>query len=172
MKVFATISERQYEFELIDKNGGIKVFQAGRQVDLDLQPLGQGRYSLIINNKPHLLNIVRKDGLFQVHLEGDSFPVVIDDERTLKLKELMQHTRKGPLEQIIKAPIPGLVVKINVSDKQQVESGGSLLILEAMKMENIIKASCDCQVAEIFVKEGQAVQQNDRLMKLISGESV
>ena len=80
----------------------------------------------------------------------------------------MKSTKGGLGELVIKAPIPGVVIKINVQEGDSIAKGDPLLILEAMKMENIIKADCDCRVDKVLAAEGEAVQQDQELIQLIS----
>ena len=64
----------------------------------------------------------------------------------------------------IKAPMPGMVIRILVSEGDEVEKGGNLLVLEAMKMENIIKAPADVKIRTIKVKPGDKVEKNQVMM--------
>jgi biotin carboxyl carrier protein len=64
----------------------------------------------------------------------------------------------------LKAPMPGLVLALKASEGQEIKKGEPLLVLEAMKMENIIKASADVVVKTIKVKQGQAVEKNEVMM--------
>ena len=64
------------------------------------------------------------------------------------------------------APMPGLIVEIIVSEGEAVKSGQSLMIIEAMKMENIIRARCDGIIEAIFVKKGESINLDQELMKI------
>jgi biotin carboxyl carrier protein len=64
----------------------------------------------------------------------------------------------------IKAPMPGLVIRILASEGNQVEKGGNLFVLEAMKMENIIKAVSDVKIKTVKVKAGDKVEKNQVVM--------
>jgi biotin carboxyl carrier protein len=64
----------------------------------------------------------------------------------------------------IKAPMPGLVLRIPINEGDSVSKGEGLLVLEAMKMENIIKSPGDVVVSKILVKPGQAVEKNQLLV--------
>jgi biotin carboxyl carrier protein len=65
----------------------------------------------------------------------------------------------------VKAPMPGLVLNVLVEPGQEVKKGDKLLVLEAMKMENIIKAAGDGKVGRIAVDKGQAVDKNQTLIE-------
>ena len=64
----------------------------------------------------------------------------------------------------IKAPMPGLVLRILASVGQEVQKGGNLLVLEAMKMENIIKAPADVIIKSVKVNPGDKVEKNQVMM--------
>jgi biotin carboxyl carrier protein len=64
----------------------------------------------------------------------------------------------------LKAPMPGLVLRVTANEGEAVKKGDTLLVLEAMKMENSIKSPGDGMVAKIMVKPGQAVEKNQLLV--------
>lgn len=168
MNIFTECAEHQFVYKSSVNDKSIDIFSNGRAVDYDLVSLGYGRYSLIKDNRSFIIHLIKKDDFYHVHVMGGHFHVSVEDERTRKLKELVQGAQSGPSEQMIKAPIPGMVVKIHVKKGQAVEKNQPIVMLEAMKMENIIKAPCDCRVADVYVQENEAVQQNQQIMKLIS----
>ena len=67
----------------------------------------------------------------------------------------------------IKAPMPGLVVKVLVEPQHEVKKGDPVLILEAMKMENIIKSPCDGVIKSINTSKGSAVEKNHTLISFM-----
>jgi biotin carboxyl carrier protein len=72
----------------------------------------------------------------------------------------------GAVDSAIKAPIPGLVVKVNVDEGDEVQAGQSIVILEAMKMQNELRAPRDGTVATVKVKAGDSVNQGATLVTL------
>ena len=76
------------------------------------------------------------------------------------LNDLIQ---SGPPD--LKAPMPGLILDIRVQKGDQVKKGDVLLVLEAMKMENVIKAESDAEVVEILAAKGESVEKNQILIK-------
>lgn len=170
MKIYADVDQKAMEFESVLKDARQIIFQNGKSIAYDIEPLGQGRFSLIKDNKSYMIHLVRKNEAYHVHIQGSHFAVRVEDERTRQVREMVKSSQSGPAELVIKAPIPGLVVKVNADEGQSVAKGEAILVLEAMKMENIIKSSCDCRVKKVSVKEKQAVQQGQELMRLISGD--
>lgn len=164
MKIYAQLNEKLFEYESINKDEQHQLLFENKIQDFDVKELGPGRYSLIRNGESYLVHIRNRDGACHVTTNGEQFNLNVEDERTRQLKELVSAAQNGPEELNVKAPIPGVVINIPVEEGQLVEKGAPLLILEAMKMENIIKADCNCTVEKIRVQEKEAVQQNQELI--------
>ncbi len=164
MKVFTDIKDRTFVFELIEDNGGLKVLQEGKVLEHELIALGHNRYSLVVNGKSYYLQIIRDNGLYHIHVDGEYFPIRVEDERMRQLRELVGAAAGGSGTLLICAPIPGLVTRVNVQEGETISKGDSLLTLEAMKMENEIKAESDGQVKQIFVEAGAAVEKDQKLI--------
>lgn len=136
---------------------------------LDLRPKVDGTYSLIHDSKNY--NVT----LEQVNLEKKEVVLWLDDQKhtckistslDLLIKDMGLLSAKSTKVKEIKAPMPGKVIEVLVDESQEVKKGESLLILEAMKMENVIKAPHDLNVKSIKVKLGQAVEKGAVLLKL------
>ncbi len=166
MKYFAEINDEILEFETYIQDDERVVEQDGRKINFDLEDLGNGRYSLLRDNQSYFVRLTENNGLYQVNVLGQNIPVHVEDERERRLKELVKSSKSGPSEMVIMAPIPGLVVKVIVKEGDVVQKGDALLILEAMKMENIIKAPGDFKVQKISVTEKEAVHQEQALIQL------
>jgi len=95
---------------------------------------------------------------------GKNTLVKLKDETTLLLEKLGMHDALSNSIDRIKAPMPGSILKIAVEEGQQVQKGDTLLILEAMKMENVIKSPVDGKIARIAAKEGESVEKNASLI--------
>ena len=166
MKIYADTHDFKFVYDLVEENGNTYLSRKGKKLDVELVELDKGRYSLIKGNMPYVVNISKKDGFYQVRVVGDQFDVAVEDERTRKVKELINKAGGAVGEKTIKAPIPGLVVRADIKAGDQVDEGEALLILEAMKMENVIKAPFNCEVLEVKVKAGQTVNQGDVMIKI------
>lgn len=82
------------------------------------------------------------------------------------LERLGMNTSSSSTVSDIKAPMPGTILSLNIEVGSEVSKGDSLLILEAMKMENVIKSSGDGTVSSILVKQGDNVEKNQLLISL------
>ncbi len=120
-------------------------------------------YSLIVNGKSYEVDLEYKEGVYNVLTEGDLFKITVMDE----LKKKMLERRGGGAaegKQVIKSEMPGAIVDVKVKVGDQVKEGDVLLILEAMKMQNEIRAPKDGEVKEIFVKPGENVEADAQLV--------
>ncbi len=120
-------------------------------------------YSLIVNGKSYEVDVEYRDGVYNVLTEGDLFKITVMDE--LK-KKMLQRRGGGGVEgkQVIKSEMPGAIVDVKVKVGDKVKEGDVLLILEAMKMQNEIKAPKDGEVKELFVKPGDNVEADAKLV--------
>jgi biotin carboxyl carrier protein len=147
VKYYARIGQNEYEVEIENDTVAIN----GEIVEVDLCH----SYDMLIQPQRFSYNITFRSEQFQVQVE---------DERTRKLNT----GRKAPAlphgELAIRAPIPGLVVKVLVNPDDEVADGQSLVILEAMKMENEIRALRAGKVRSVAVTPGQRVEQNEVLL--------
>jgi biotin carboxyl carrier protein len=101
-----------------------------------------------------------------LRINGKDFDVQLRDRYDDLLHELGLDTITAAKISDLKAPMPGLVVDILVQENSVVKKGDTLVILEAMKMENSLKATADTIVKKVLVKKGQAVEKNEVLVQL------
>lgn len=101
-----------------------------------------------------------------IEIEGENFDIQIKDELDLMLDKMGFSTIAGKQIKEIKAPMPGLVLEIAVSEGQQVHEGDKILILVAMKMENSIMINTDATIKSIAVSAGEAVEKGQVLVEL------
>jgi acetyl/propionyl-CoA carboxylase alpha subunit len=164
MKIFSSIGEKTWQFEWIEKNGKQTLFENKNQIDFNFKILGNNRYVFILNDQPHLIHIIKENGIYHIHLDGDYFPVQVEDEQTRELRFLVEQSSQFTGEQKVCAPIPGLITKIKVNEGDIVKEHDGLVILEAMKMENEIKSESSGTVKQILVKEGTPVEKDQDLI--------
>jgi biotin carboxyl carrier protein len=100
----------------------------------------------------------------EVHLRGRPVVAAVVDERTRRIREMSGTHGAASGPRPLKAPMPGLVVKVEVEAGQAVQAGDGLVIVEAMKMENELKADVAGVVARVLVEPGQAVDKDQVLV--------
>ncbi|HEX5153942.1 MAG TPA: biotin/lipoyl-containing protein [Parafilimonas sp.] len=102
----------------------------------------------------------------RIEVDGEVFDVEIKDGLDQMLEKMGFDAGKEKRVPDIKAPMPGLVLKVFVTDGQQVKDGESILVLEAMKMENSILSQGDAKIKKTYVKSGQTVEKGQVLVEL------
>lgn len=135
----------------------------------DFIRLSPTTYHLIINNQPVLIRLVDADPtgkVLRLEVGGELFDAEIKDPLDLMLDKMGYAGSSGKHIHEIKAPMPGLVLEVSVSDGQEVKEGDRLLILSAMKMENSITIHADARIKKVNVKAGQAVEKGQVLVEL------
>jgi biotin carboxyl carrier protein len=106
----------------------------------------------------------RKDGL-RLLINGKEVETKVNDHISLLLDKLGMSVGEEQVTNEVLAPMPGVILDIMVSEGQKVKKGDPLLILEAMKMENLIKCPADVTVGSVNVSIGQNVEKNTALIR-------
>lgn len=133
----------------------------GEEAGFDLVHVEGNHYHLIWKNKSYRLEVVESGaGKADVKVNGQTYQAEIKTETDLLLERLgMAGTRKKEIKEL-KAPMPGLVLDIKTKAGASVKENEALVVLEAMKMENVLKSPTDGIVKEVLVKVGQALEKN------------
>jgi pyruvate carboxylase subunit B len=97
---------------------------------------------------------------------GERIEIEVVDERTRAIQSLTGRKATGPSGGIVRAPMPGLVVRVEVVEGQQVTAGAPLVVVEAMKMENELRAPRPGRVAKVHVRPGLPVEKGAALVTL------
>ena len=164
MRYHVTLGERSFEVELAED--GVRV--DGEPVRAELRRLpGTSVHHLLVEGASHTLVVSPGDGAgaWRLHLDGRPLEAEVIDERTRAIREMtgVAAGPKGPRP--VRAPMPGLVVRLEVEVGQRVAAGQGVVIIEAMKMENELKAEADGVVAAVHVSAGQAVEKGTVLVE-------
>lgn len=136
---------------------------------IDIQPLGNGRFHILKNNKSFQAEVVSTDFAnrkLELLINGNTYQIAISNEYDELIKKLGLSVGTGQKVKEVKAPMPGLVLDVIAKVGQAVVKGDSLLILEAMKMENVIKAQGDGVVKIVQVEKGQTVDKGSILVEM------
>ena len=121
---------------------------------------------MLYNGRSYELLVEEDRYHYGVTLRGDRYDVLVEDERQRRLNAGRRLPMLPDGELAVLAPIPGLVVKILVEAGDVVEEGQPLVILEAMKMENEIRARRGGTISRIQAQPGQRVEQNGILLMM------
>lgn len=140
----------------------------GAAVDLDILKLGTHANHIIHQHKSYNVEVVefnKEDKQASIKVNGNVYSVQVTSQLDLLLKQLGMDNASSKKVSNLKAPMPGLVLSILVKEGDEVKRGDSLIVLEAMKMENIIKSPADVIVKKIEVTEGDKIEKNTVLIQ-------
>ncbi|MGE6221776.1 biotin/lipoyl-containing protein [Nubsella zeaxanthinifaciens] len=154
-----------FEFNIDTANEALIV--NGMATELDVLQLNDKTQHIIHNGKSYNVEVVeinRPEKIAKIKVNGTVYDISVATQLDLLLKQLgMENLNSNKIAQL-KAPMPGLVLNILVSEGDEVKKGDSLLVLEAMKMENIIKSPSDATVKKIEVAKGDKIEKNTVLI--------
>ena len=164
MIYYVAVGERTFVVEL--GPDGVKL--DGDVVEVDLAHVdGTAVSNLLVDHVSH--RIVARgtgSGRWSLHSRGRRFEAEVLDERARTIRE-MTGGSSGPIgPRPLKAPMPGLVVKVEVEVGDVVEAGQGIAIVEAMKMEHVLRAPIDSTVTHVHVTVGQFVDEGTVLVAL------
>ena len=115
--------------------------------------------------KARVVKVDRINKTFHIRLNGVRHIIQIKDRFDILLDELGFSSRGNAAMIQIKAPMPGLILEVNVKPGDTVQKGDKVLVLEAMKMENVIKSPGEGKVSEVRVVKGDSVEKNQVLVQ-------
>ena len=124
---------------------------------------------LVLDHRSVNAKLIEADRLAKkqtIEIDGENYFIEIKDELDQVLDQMGFGTVSSRHTREIKAPMPGLVLEISVSEGQQVFAGEKILILVAMKMENSIMIHADAKIKRVAVVAGQAVEKGQVLAEL------
>ena len=163
MRYFVTIRGKTVPVEV--GAGEVRVGDKSVSVDLD-GVRGTDVHTLLMDGTSYRVVAKRDDGRWVVDVGGCHEIADVIDARTAAIRELVGDSGQSNGVQPIRAPMPGLVVKVEVEESDRVEPGQGLVIIEAMKMENELRADASARVEKIHVSHGDAVEKGQLLIDL------
>src|SRR5690554_6392523 len=140
----------------------------GELVNFDLKTISQGYFHVLVNKQSYtaeLISLDRKRKEVLIKVNGMVHTVYLSDEYDDLLKDLGMETTGNKDAGMFNAPMPGLVLHLLVKPGDVLKKGDGFLVLEAMKMENLIKAQTDIRITSVEVSEGDKVEKNQVLLR-------
>lgn len=155
----------KYNFVVKTENKQLKV--NNEVIELDQIILNKNSSHILYQNKSYLIEVVeliKEEKKAIIKINGNIYTLNVEDQYDQLLKQLgMDNLAVSKILQI-KAPMPGLVLSVLVTEGDEVKKGDNLLVLEAMKMENMIKSPTDGIIKKIEIKQGNKVEKNELLI--------
>ena len=158
-----TVNNKRFAVEKTGKD----ILVDGSKLEWDLQPIDGHTSHLLLDNasyKVELVQIDRQEKTVSLKLNNKLAKIALKDRFDLLLEKLGMNTTVSSAVVNIKAPMPGLILEINVQAGDFIKKGDPVLVLEAMKMENVLKSSGDGEIKEVLVRPGSSVEKNQVLI--------
>jgi biotin carboxyl carrier protein len=166
MKFVALVRNKQIDVEIIKEHNRYRLTIGNKSFSVDAFRPASQQLSMLIDGKSYEAGLEKKNGnSFVIYLFNDTIELSLIDAKKFHAADNVERAgSSGPLK--IQAPMPGKIVKVTVQEKSTVKEGDSLLIMEAMKMQNELKAPKSGRISRIHVKEGEPVSSSQILMIL------
>ena len=170
VKYFVRIGS--HTFEVVVEGGRVRLDGAELEAHLAAIP-GTSLVHLLLDRQSWTVaaQVLETGRRWAFGVAGERVEGTVVDERTRRVRALTGKPVPPAAGGIIKAPMPGLVVRVEVTEGQRVEAGAGLVVVEAMKMENELRAPRPSVVAAVHVGVGQTVEKGAPLVTLESTEA-
>jgi pyruvate carboxylase len=141
--------------------------EEGFEKGIDMIEVKQGIFHIIKDSRSYSAGVLKanhEEKSFVIRVNGNKYTVQIKDKYDHLLKELGIEISSVSKVKDIKAPMPGLVVDVRLQEGDAVKKGDVLVVLQAMKMENILKSPVDATIKKIHIKKGDAIEKNQLMI--------
>jgi len=123
------------------------------------------RITCLVNGKNMVVQVRRKKPRYQLIHKGKIAIALISEKRVAELNELMPEKIPQDMSKFLLSPMPGLLIKVCVEEGQEVKAGEELAVVEAMKMENSLRASKDLKIKSILGSEGDNLSVDQKILE-------
>lgn len=160
------VDGREFDITLEYRSEKFVAIIDGKEYSVKQTLLTEGRSLLLIDNESLEVDIHSHNGNGErrLFMAGMEIQTSIEDYAVAQMRREagISHAKK---EDVLKAPMPGLVVDVKVKPQEMVAKGQPLIVVEAMKMENIIKAAHAGTIKSVNIRAGQSVEKGDILLE-------
>ena len=161
-----TVDNKEFDITIEYRSEQYFATIGGREYAITQTPLSEGRSLLLIDNESLEIDVHSHNGSGErrVFMAGQEILTMIEDYAIAQMRKTagISHAKT---EDLLRAPMPGLVVGIKVKPGDKVQQGQPLMVVEAMKMENIIKAKHAGTIKAIKAQAGMSVEKGDTLLE-------
>lgn len=151
-------------------NGDMEFFFTEEEIQsLDIQKKSSSSYHILNDHRSYRADLVKRDFLgkvYTVKMGSENYEICISNALDLLIEDMGLTLAASHVVNDIKAPMPGLILEVQVKEGESVKEGDYLLVLEAMKMENTLTAPRDGVVKAVTVEKGQTVDKNQLLIEM------
>ena len=160
------IGSDRYPVTVEPTGAGYQVAHKGSVYDLRSDwKLGEPIFRGTCNGTPLLVQLERRGLRYRIFHWGTQVDAVVMTERAAELLALMPLKLPPDMSRYLLSPMPGLLTEVSVKPGQEVKAGEKLAAIEAMKMENVLKADRDCVVVAVLAKAGEGVAVDQPILE-------
>jgi len=163
VKYVVTVNDESRVVEVGGTDGRYRVAVGDDAWEVDARLTAPGIYSLLIDGGSYVADVTDRDGACVVEVGGECYEINVE-EQTRHIIRTRGGGAGGPRSRTLTAPLPGKISRVAVGVGDAVRAGDTLLVIEAMKMENEFKATGPGTVAEVRVEAGQTVNAGEVLI--------
>ena len=163
VKYVATVNDETRVVDVGGGDGGYRLTIGDDSFEVDARRTAAGMYSLLIDGVSYAASVFERDGVSVVEVGGEWYEITVEDHAR-HLIRTHGGVSGGARSRTLTAPLPGQISRVAVRPGDTVQPGETLLVIEAMKMENEFKATGAGTVAEVRVVAGQPVNAGDVLI--------
>jgi biotin carboxyl carrier protein len=167
----ATVGPHAEPVEVTGEDGRYRVTVGDQAWEIDARLTPQGMISLLVDGRSYVATVAEREGVCAVEVDGEAYTIAVEEQTRHLLR-----TRGGAAldadGQTLVAPMPGRITHIAVVPGDRVAPGATVVVIEAMKMENELKAASAGTVREVRVQAGAAVNPGDVLVVIVADADV
>jgi biotin carboxyl carrier protein len=156
----------QYNYQ-IDKNGDELLINNNKMI-ADIKQLSPSVWHIIDEMRSYNVEVINFDSALktaQIKINNNIYTVTAKDKFDLLLEKMGLSSLNNAKINELKAPMPGMVLKVFIEEGAEIKKGDNLFILEAMKMENIIKSPTNAVIKSVKIKAGDKVEKGQILLQ-------
>ena len=166
--VNSKINSNSYKVEF-EKTNKLKGIVNANDFEFAIKSENANSYCVVMDGIEYDIDVISTDTskkIVKMFVNGKVFDFELEDKFDLLIKDLGFNNVIDSSEKFVKSTMPGLVIDVHVQNGSIISKGDKLLTIEAMKMENVIKASENYRVKKVNIKKGDTVEKNDVLFEL------
>lgn len=155
----------KFEFDITRGKSGFTVNDAPVMIDASF--VNENQANILLNNRSYNAELVgvNDNNTVTIKVNGVEYVVAAEDRFDALLKQLGMDNLAATKVSDLKAPMPGLVLDILVKEGDEILKGDNLVVLEAMKMENILKATADARIAKVIARKGDKLEKGSVIIQ-------
>ncbi len=161
------VEGREFDIDIGYHADGFNVMVDGQNVDVKSHSIGATRSVLLVNDRSFEVDVHpnnHEEGR-TVFMLGVEINAEVEQYNLAQLRKRAGMTTKSAAARNLRAPMPGLILEVKVEPGQKVARNDPLVIIEAMKMENVLKAQADVTVKSVNVARGDSVEKGDIILE-------